>query len=277
MVGLVITLAVIFSSFSHSSPSLKINGSTTVNPIVVEAAEIFRTKSWRIIVDTQGGSSGGISSLAEGYSDIAMVSRPLNALDKEKFPNVSFYETAIGLDGVSIAVSRPVYDGGVRAVSREDLKKIYESKIKSWKELGGPGTPIVFYNKEVGRGTWEVFIQFLYPNSEKIPDVEHPEVGGNEEGRLKVSSHSSAVTQISASWIDGQEKIRSLGLKLDNGKIIPPTYENIKNGIYPIKRPLVLVTKGTPKGFVKEFVSYLVSPEGQKLVAKQGYIPIKNS
>jgi phosphate transport system substrate-binding protein len=68
---------------------LTINGSTTVNLPVVEAAEVMRAeRGLRIHVDTQGGSSGGIAAVADDRADIGMSSKALTESDRRKFPGV---------------------------------------------------------------------------------------------------------------------------------------------------------------------------------------------
>lgn len=275
MKAILLVVTVLCAVGASAAPRLKIQGSTTVNPVVVEASEAFKKQGWTVFVDTQGGSSGGIAALGEGLVDIGMVSRPVNDGDRKKFPKVDFKTHTIGYDGVALAVSRPVYDGGAKAVDKAQIAGIYEGRIKNWKEVGGPDKPIVFFNKEPGRGTWEVFVDYVYGKADKAPAVTHPEVGGNEETRSKVASHPSAITQLSASWVEGNDKVRALAIRVD-GKDVPPTLDNIRSGAYPMRRSLSLVTNGEPKGPVKEFLAYLTSDEGQKLLKKHGYLPLKN-
>jgi len=46
-------------------------------------------------------------------------------------------------------------------------------------------------------------------------------------------------------------------------------------GIYKVYRPLNLITNGEPKGVVKEFIDFVLSDEGQKIVDQEGFIPVK--
>ena len=262
-------------AYSKDIVKIKIQGSTTVNPIVTEAAEILRKeKGWRIFVDTQGGSSGGISAVGEGLIDIGMSSRPIDADDRKKYPDVDFKSVAIGIDGVALVVSTPVWESGVHTVSQKQIQNIYEKRIKNWQNLGGPNTPIVFYNKEAGRGTWSVFADWTYGNHKKAPNISHPEVGSNEETRNKVSFHPSAMSQLSFAWAIASDKIKALSIKTPTGQIISPTLTTLRDGSYPIIRRLYLITKGDPQGQVKEFIDFLLSERGQKLVEKHGYVSI---
>ena len=253
---------------------LKINGSTTVNLPAAEAAENLRAqKKMQIQVDTQGGSSGGISMLGDGQVQIGMISKHISVADKAKFPKVQFKETHIGEDAVAMIVSKDVWDGGVKHLTKQQLADIYEGKLKNWKDVGGPSQRIAFFNKEPGRGTWEVFVHWVYGDAKKAPSVSFPEVGGNEETRNKVSSTRGAMSQLSSSWADGK-KVFALGIKSDSGEVVLPTNENITNRKYPMSRPLFLLTDGKPKGEAKVFVDYLLSAPGQALVRKHGYLSL---
>jgi phosphate transport system substrate-binding protein len=252
--------------------TLKINGSTTVNLPVAEAAEILRAEQkLDIQVDTQGGSAGGISMLGDGLVQIGMSSKPVSDDDRAKYPAVTFREIHIGEDAVALIVSKDVWEGGVHALTRQQIKDIYESKITNWKDVGGKPQRIAFFNKEPGRGTWEVFAHWVYGSPQAAPQVSFPEVGGNEETRNKVASTRGALSQLSASWADGK-KVFALSIKLDDGSAIEPTEANIANKTYSLSRPLFLLTKGEPLGAAKTLVDFLLSERGQALVKKHGYL-----
>ncbi len=257
-----------------SAETLKINGSTTVNSPVAEAAEILRSEQGMSIqVDTQGGSAGGISMLGDGLVQVGMSSKPLNADDRAKYPKVAMREIQIGEDAVALIVSKDVWDGGVKALTKAQVKGIYEGTITNWKELGGKPQRIAFFNKEPGRGTWEVFVHWVYGSAKAAPQVSFPEVGGNEETRNKVGSTRGALSQLSASWADGS-KVFALGIKGDDGIVVEPTPANIAAKKYPLSRPLFLLTNGEPAGSAKVLVEFLLGTRGQELVKKHGYLPL---
>lgn len=270
----VILLFILLAPLFANAATLKINGSTTVNLPVAEAAEILRLeKKMDIQVDTQGGSSGGISMLGDALVQIGMSSKPLSGGDRAKYPKVDFKPIRIGEDAVALIVSKDVWDGGVRALTKQQMRDIYEGRSKNWKDVAGPDRRIVCFNKEPGRGTWEVFAHWLYSDVKKAPQVSFPEVGGNEETRNKVASTRGALSQLSASWADGQ-KVFALGLRFDDGSTVQPTSENIATGKYPMSRPLFLLTNGEPTGEAKVFLDFLLSERGQALVRKHGYLSL---
>jgi phosphate transport system substrate-binding protein len=270
---LLLTAALLgITGLALAAKPVRVNGSTTINPIVTEAAEALRAqRGMTIHVDTQGGSSGGIAALGDGRAEVAMISRPIEDEDRTRFPKIRFQGTRIGSDAVALVVSRDVWEGGVKALSRAQVKGIYEGKIRSWREVGGSDKRIVFFNKEPGRGTWEVFAHWLYGNPKTAPLVNFPEVGANEEARNKVASTPGAISQLSSAWADGR-RVFALGIRRDDGKTALPTLAAVRDGSYPLARPLLVVTDGPPSGEVKILIDFLLSPRGQALVEKHGYL-----
>lgn len=269
------TIAVALLASSAVASPLRINGSTTVNAPVAEAAEIVRAESGlEIRVDTQGGSSGGISALGDGLVEIGMSSRPVTEDDRARYPEVDFRPVRIGVDAVALVVSRDVWESGVRALDREQVRRIYEGRLTNWKEVGGADRRIAFFDKEPGRGTWEVFASWLYGDARKAPLVSHPEVGSNEEGRSKVATTRGALSQLSAAWAD-RKTVFPLGLRdPSTGDVIEPTFTNVRSGRYPMSRSLFVITDGEPRGAAKTFIDFLLGSRGQEIVAKHGYLTL---
>jgi phosphate transport system substrate-binding protein len=271
---LVLGLSICSLAATAPAQALKVNGSTTVNLPVAEAAEILRTEQkMNIQVDTQGGSSGGISGVGDGLVQIGMSSKPITEADRARYPKVNFNAIRIGEDAVAMVVSRDVWEGGVRSLSQQQLRDIYEGKITDWKDAGGKPQRIAFFNKEPGRGTWEVFAHWLYGDAKKAPQVNFPEVGGNEEARNKVSSTRGAMSQLSSSWADGV-RVFALALSTDGGDPVQPTPENVASHKYPMSRPLFLLTNKEPQGEARTLVDFMLSPRGQELVKKHGYLAL---
>jgi len=256
-----------------AAKALKVSGSTTVNPVVTDAAKVLRSESdLEIVIDTLGGSSGGIAALADGRAHVGMASRPITDRDRERFPGVDFRSIPIGYDALALVVSRDVWQSGVRSLSADQMRAIYEERVSNWKELGGPDQRIAFFNKEPGRGTWEVFAKWLYGSVDAAPLVSFLEVGSNEEARQKVAGTRGALTQLSTAWADG-ETVFALDIESPDGERVPATARNASLGTYPISRPLLLVTDGAASPDAERLIGFILGPRGQKLVERHGYVP----
>lgn len=256
-----------------SGGTLRLSGSTTVTPVAADAAENLRASGLRITVDSQGGSAGGLAQLGQGQVEIAMSSKPLSDSDRKAYPSVDHVSTQIGADAVGIVVRREVFDGGVTNLTREQVKALFEGRVRSWKELGGPDISVFVYDKEPGRGTREMLNKYLYGADGHAPPPPRSDsfaiVGANEEGRAKLLSTPGAVTPLSTSFITGQPKLAALAI---DG--ITPTTEHIVAGTYELARPLYLITNGPPEGDAKRFVDFILAEDGQALVRKAGYIDL---
>lgn len=258
---------------ADGSSTLRVSGSTTVNPVAADAAEALRSQGRRITVDASGGSAGGIAQLGAGQVEVAMSSKPLTAEEAGRFPGVDFVSTQIGADAVGVVVRREVFDGGVTSIDKAQAARLFEGRIANWRELGGPDLPVFVYDKEPGRGTREVLDAYLY-GKEKAPPPPKSDsfaiVGGNEETRAKLLSTPGAVGPLSTSFTTGFDKLAFLAL---DG--VAPTPENVRTKAYPMARPLFLLTSGPPAGAAKDFIDYVLGPEGQRLLTKHGYLTIQ--
>lgn len=252
---------------------LRISGSTTVNPVAADAAEVLRAEGMTVTVDASGGSAGGIAQLGAGQVEIAMTSKALAASDRERFPGTDFVATEIGQDAVGIIVRRDVYDAGVTNLTRDQVRALFEGRVATWSELGGPDLPVFVYDKEPGRGTREAIDTYLYGAGQKAPPPPRSDrfaiVGGNEEERAKLLSTEGSVGPLSSSFVEGYPELAAVSL---DG--VPPTPENVAAARYPMSRPLFLVTDGRPSGAAARFVDYVLSAAGQELVRRHGYLTL---
>ena len=263
-----------FLSTSLGGEILNIEGSPAVNLPVSDAAQILRSGStMEIHINTNGGSNAGISALGDRVAQIAMSTRGVTAEDRSDSPEFVFKEIYLGQQLVALGVSKDVWDGGVRAMSRNQLRGLYDGRIKNWKQLGGPDMPIVFYNADEGRGVWEVFIDWIYGDSKRAPLGHFPMVLGNDEARNSVEYTHGSMALLSPKFIDGQT-IYALALEGDDKKAYFPVMANIINGKYPLMKPMYLIVDERPMRAVKTVVDFMLGKQGRELMNKYGYYPV---
>lgn len=253
--------------------TLRVSGSTTVNPVAADAAEALRKDGLKITIDASGGSAGGIAQLGDGQVEIAMSSKPLADSDRQKYPKVNFVSAEIGQDAVGVIVRKEVVDGGLKGLTKDQARDLFEGKVRNWKEVGGPDLAVFVYDKEPGRGTREAIDKYLYGKDVKAPPPPQSDayaiVGGNEESRTKLLSTPGSLGPLSTSFIDGYPQL--VAIPLDG---VAPTPDNVAASKYPISRPLFLVTNGPPSRAAKTFIDYVLSTPGQQLVHKHGYLTL---
>lgn len=245
---------------------LRIDGSTTVLPIVQRAAEVFMKKYPDIKVFVSGAGSGvGIKGLIDGTVHIAMSSREAKdkeiALGKEK--GVILVAHAIALDGV-VPIVHPSMK--IDNVTLEQLRRIYTGEIKSWKELGGPPRPIATVSRDTASGTYEIWNEKVLKGSKVRPDALLVASSGHMV--RTVAENPYAIGYIGIGYIE--KAIKPLKI---NGIAISPA--SVRDGTWPVARPLYLYTKGKPTGVVGKFIDFMLSAEGQRLVNEVKYVSIK--
>lgn len=240
--------------------NIYIEGSTTIRPVVKEAAKEFSAKSGIKIHIKGGGSSRGLAALKEGNCDIAMVSKPLTDADHKTFKVHTLARDAVAIIVHAVNVRE--------SITTKEVIDIYSGKMAHWKT----NAKITVVDKNSGRGTKKVFDNYF-----KIENIsrESYRVGSNTETVLYVSTDRNAIGYVS---VGAAEKAIEKGLQI---KILSlegkrPTLENIKNGTYLLGRTLSLVTLKQSTEETERFVDFLLSGKSEKFIRKQHYIPIAN-
>lgn len=266
------TVAVLAFSIPSQAQTITIKGSDTMVILGQAWAENYMKTQKAVKVSIQGGGSGtGIAALINGTTDICQSSRDMKPqeLSKAKARNVTPVATTVALDGVSIAVhaSNPV-----KHLTIPQLRGIYTGKITNWRQVGGRNAPIVALSRESNSGTYVYFMDevlkgdnfgrgvLLMPSTKAI--------------QQELTSNRNAIGYGGLAFFEGKQNVKVLPI-LHNGKSIFPSDANVKNGTYPLARPLYFYTAGKPSGAIARFIYYVLSPAGQALVAQTGYVAIK--
>ena len=245
---------------------LRIDGSTTVLPIAQKAAEVFMKKNPSIKVFVSGSGSGtGIKALLDGTTDIADSSR--EAKDKEiaagKEKGIHLAAHKIALDGI-VPVVHPSMK--ISDITMEQLRDIYNGKIKSWKELGGPNRPIAVVSRDTSSGTYEVWEKLVLKKDRVRADALL--VASNGQAVQTVAQNKYAIGYIGIGYVDKSIKVLKVEGKVASDK-------TVRDGSWPIARPLFMYTNGKPAGVIAKFIDFVLSKEGQKIVNEVKYVSLK--
>lgn len=253
------------AGFSNAE-DIRIDGSTTVLPIAQKAAEVFMKKNPAVKIYVSGSGSGtGIKALIDGTTNIATSSR--EAKDKEiksaKGKGIILTAHKVALDGI-VPVVNPFMK--IDKITMDQLRNIYNGKIKSWKEIGGPDRPISVVSRDTSSGTYEVWEDKVLKGDKVRPDALL--VASNGQAVQTVAQNRYAIGYIGIGYVDKSIKV----LKV-NGKTASP--ESIRDGSWPVARPLFMYTNGKPSGVIGKFIDFVLSKEGQQIVNEVKYVSIK--
>jgi phosphate transport system substrate-binding protein len=249
----------------NQQTTLKVTGSTTVLPIAQAAADAYgKDHATADIQVSGGGSSVGVQAIGEGTADIGMSSRDLKADENTKYPGLVV--TTIANDGIAVIV-HPT--NTVPGLTLAQVREIYAGNVTNWKDVGGPDQVIVVIGRDSASGTREFF-------SEKVMNQQNytrTQLEKNSNGAVQqtITQTPGAIGYVGLGYIDSRIKAVPI---IVNGEPVMPSIANVLNKKYPISRPLLMITKGAPTGLAKDYIDYILSPAGQKIIADEGFVPI---
>ncbi len=257
---------------------IQIKGSDTMVNLGQAWAEEFMRKRPDISIAVTGGGSGtGIAAILSGTCDIAQSSREMkkDELEKAAATGEPVKETVVGIDGIAVVVhpSNPISE-----LTIDQLSGIFTGKIKNWNELGGKDKPILILSRERNSGTHVFFLEeILRKGNPKGPEEFASSalmMPSSQAIVLEVVSSEAAIGYIGLGYVSDKQKVLAVGRNAE-GPFVMPTLETSQNGEYPISRPLYLLTRGEPQGDVKEYIDFILSPEGQEIVRILDFVPIQ--
>lgn len=242
---------------------LVITGASTLAPLIAEIGKRFEILYPAVRIDVQsGGSSRGVADARQGLADIGMVSRAM----KEEERDLSAFPVA--LDGVCPILHR---ENPVQALTDEQVVAIYTGTVTNWKAVGGTDAPITVVNKADGRSTLEVFLHYF-----KLKNVDvkaQVVIGDNEQGVKTVAGNRNAIGYVSIGTAE-YDSTHGVPIKLLPIGGVAASTENVRKGIFPLSRPLHIVTRIPPAGLAKAFIEYAQSKAVHDLIMQQYFVPL---
>ena len=255
------------NSESSKSVTLQLNGSTTVFPIAQKAAEEYMKSHPNVNISVRGtGSGNGIAALINGTCDIADASRPMkdSEIQKAKGKGINPFATVVAKDGIAVVVNP---DNPISAITHDQLKDIYTGKITNWKTLGGKDIKIVPITRDSSSGTFEIFEEKVLGKGVEMTDKAVVQAS-NQAVKETVAKTPGAIGYIGLGYVDSSVK----PLKYEG---VLPSKKTVVDGSYVLSRPLFMYTNGEPTGIAKDFIDFVMSPEGQTIAEQVGYVAVK--
>lgn len=267
-----VLIALLLTTPLFAAKPLSIKGSDTMVIMNARLAEAYMKKYPATTIQVTGGGSGvGIASLINGTVDIAASSRPIKTSEvdklKQRFATLG-YAYPIARDGLSVYlhVSNPV-----RELTLAQIRSIYIGAITNWKQVGGKDATIIVYSRENSSGTYTYFRDNVLLGKDFGPRAQT--LQGTAAVVNAVANDPNGIGYGGAAYAKG---IRFAAVKKDaNSPGILPSLDTVRSGQYPISRFLYLYTRVKPGKEMKSFLDWAMGAEGQQIVSKVGYFPIK--
>jgi len=245
------------SGCQREKAGITVAGSTSVEPFAGLLAEEYMSRHPHSHIYVQGGgSTAGIEAVRTHAAHIGMSSRSL--LPDEK----GLYTVTIAKDAIAIIVNPK---NAIQDLSLDQVRQVFSGKKKNWGELGASPHPIVLVSREEGSGTRESFQKFVM-GQEEI-SLESLVQDSNGAIRQVVSNDPHAIGYISLGLVNNQ--VRALRI---SG--IEPTVTNIERNKYTLVRPFLFVFNSEPAGEAKSFLEFVLSPDAQRLLAREGLVTV---
>ncbi len=203
-----------------------------------------------------------LAALADGSADIAVLGRTLAPEEKD------WTGTVVGWEGIAVMVNA---SNRVTDVTTKQITDLFEGKAKTWDELGGLESKISVIHREEGKGVRPYLEQQLNLVGKLVngKSVVEPD----KEAIRIVSGNLNAVSYINLSTGLGNVNV-GVPIRLLSINKVDPELANVSSGAYPLRRPLVLVTKTPPSPVAKAFLDFMLDKEGQKTVLEEDFVPL---
>jgi len=258
---------------------IQIKGSDTMVNLVQILAEEYMAKEPGTPIAVLGGGSGtGITGLINQTCDIANSSREWRPkeIDQAWDKGVSPRPFIVAVDGLSIVVNEK---NPVEQLSKAQVGALYRGEIKNWQAVGGAKQAVSLYGRQSNSGTYVFMQEFVLGNKNYSTDMK--EMNGNAQIIEGVLQDEGAVGYVGVGYLFDETGHVRKGLKVvkiskepGGTGYVPTDKAAVDSGDYPIARPLYMSTNGKPKGVAAEFLQWIVGPEGQAVVGREGFFTV---
>jgi phosphate transport system substrate-binding protein len=269
------------------SGNLNSIGSDTLNNLMALWNESFQKEYPSVRTQLEGKGSGTAPpALIEGTAQLGPMSREMKSEEIDQFEKKHGYKPtkiAVAIDALAVFVHR---DNPLASVSLTQLDGIFSKTfasgskdIKTWGEVGVAGNlaerPISIFGRNSASGTYGYFKEIaLFKGDYKNTVKEQPGSSAVVQG---VSTDRDAIGYSGIGYITSGVKALAISEKT-GGQAYAANYENAMGGKYPLARNLYIYVNRHPQNglppVVKQFLTFVLSKEGQEIVVKDGYMPL---
>ncbi len=216
----------------------------------------------------------GYKELGKKKTDVFFGAYPSkDQIDAAKKNGTTFQFTEIGREGFVFFVSR---SNPVDGLTSDQIRKIYSGEITNWKEVGGRDKPIAAYQRNEGSGSQSALLRFMgdVPVMKPPMDQENDLMSGIIEDVADYRNDGGAIGFSFRYYTEEIMKNHRVKLLAVDG--VKPDLANITAGSYPLTSPFYAVTwEGNPNPNVSRLLDWILSEEGQSIVERSGYAPIR--
>jgi phosphate transport system substrate-binding protein len=268
---------------SEGKEIIRVEGSDTMVNLAQAWAEEYNKSHPEVSIQVSGGGSGvGIASLIDGMSNMANASRKMK---KEELARAKQntgkepQEVVVGLDALAVYVHK---ENPIESISIEELAEIYgdDGAITNWSQLGIQNVScktgeITRISRQNNSGTYHYFREAVLGKGRdyKLGSIDQ---SGSKDVVALVSRTPCGIGYSGMGY--RTDEVKWLKISQKKGETgVEPSVASASDGTYPIARPLQIYTLGEPTGALKDYIDWILGPEGQQIVLDLGYVPVDSS
>lgn len=265
-------LAGVSSVSADSATKLVIKGSDTLGAkMVPQLSEAFKVLNPEVTFEIAAeGSTTGITAIIDGTAAIGMSSRPARTTEvsQAKVKGVDLHAITVSYDAMAVVVneSNPMTEITVRQV-----EQIFTGDVADWSAVGGAAGAISVYTRNTSSGTYQDWKQLAMNRRDYAPSSQ--KLAGNEQIAAEVASNPNGIGYVGLAYTTA-DGLKVLPIRTKDGAQTMPGIASVNAGTYPYARPNFFYTNGVPSGLAAKFIDFVLSPEGQDIVIKSGFVPV---
>ena len=266
-IAITAALALGLGAVQARAETIRIRGSNTFGESLAPALiEAFRAEH-AVAFDLESkGTASGIASLLAGECDIASASRGLTEDERRlaRSRSLRLRAQVIGYYGVAVIVHA---DNPIPRLTDTQVREIFTGAVANWKTYGGADAAIAVFTRQPEAGTYLGFQELAMNRMAYALDahVRH----SDREIAAAVAARPNAIGYVNFNAMN-RSGIKALPINR-----VPPTVAGVNRNDYPYARGVRLfTTQATGKDSVKRFIEFCLSPRGQAVLAREGFVGV---
>ena len=265
---LTITAVAALGLTEASADRLVIKGSDTLGAkLVPQLAEQFKAQHSGTTFDIAAeGSTTGIAAIIDGTADIGMSSRRAKSseMSAASAKGKHMKPIIVAYDGLGVIVNA---NNPIKGLTKKQVEQIFTGEVSDWSAVGGPGGKISIYTRNTSSGTYSDWKELAMKKRDYASGSQ--KMAGHEQIAAEVGKNRNGIGYVGLAY-----------MKAGGIKVVPiegqmPSQQAVIAKTWPYARPTFYYTNGEPAGLAKQFIDFTVGPEGQKIVNRVGFVPIK--
>ncbi len=251
-----------------SAQKLVIKGSDTLGAkLVPMLAEDYKARNSGVTFEIAAeGSTTGIAAIVDGTAQIGMSSRRAKATEMSAgtAKGVSLKPTIVAFDGIGVIMNA---GNPLSSLTKRQVEQIFAGDITDWSQVGGSPGPISVYTRNTSSGTYADFKELAMKKRDYAASSQ--KMAGNEQIASEVAKNPNGIGYVGLAYLT-DPGIKTVAIE---GSL--PSEESVIAKSYPYARPTFYYTNGEPTGEAAKFLEFTLSDEGQKIVRKVGFVPVR--